>query len=227
MKKTMIVFLMVVIVAGFLFADDDPNILSYDLNVGMPYKIAIRDIVPSTKVIFYVEDGNDVVIDVGGSECKVTGDMDEGAAVFFKHILKGIIDTYMRYQEDGDTIVVSEIVRVYDGDTFYCNIHQWPKILGENIGIRVNGIDTPEMRGSPPEVKELAKKAKAIVFDCLTNADEVVLKNIKRGKYFRVVADVEFDGKDLATELIKAGLAKRYDGGTKDIWTVEDVNLGE
>lgn len=126
--------------------------------------------------------------------------------------------------EDRNTVVVDEIIRVYDGDTFFCNIHKWPWIIGENIGIRVNGIDTPEMRGSSPEVKLLAQKAKTIVYDCLTNADEVVLKNIQRGKYFRIVADVEFDGKDLAEELIKVGLAKPYDGGTKDEWDVEDVN---
>lgn len=134
---------------------------------------------------------------------------------------------YAKTQKDYGHIFVDEIVRIYDGDTFYCNISRWPKTLGENIWIRVNGIDTPEMRGSPPEVKVLAQEAKTIVYDRLTNAEVVVLKNIKRGKYFRVVVDVEFDGKDLADELIKVGLAKRYDGGTKSEWTIEDVNLDE
>ena len=115
-------------------------------------------------------------------------------------------------------VFVDEIVRVYDGDTFYCNIYQWPKILGENIGIRINGVDTPEMRGSSPEIKILAKQAKAVVQGELTTAEVVVLKNIKRGKYFRVVADVECDGRDLARILIDAGLAKRYDGGAKSKW---------
>ncbi len=129
-----------------------------------------------------------------------------------------------KQQQSYGHIFVDEIVRVYDGDTFYCNISQWPDILGDNIGIRVNGIDTPEMRGSPPEVKALANLAKSIVYDRLTTADTVILKNIKRGKYFRVVADVEYDGKDLAEELIKAGLAKKYDGGKKSPWTIADVN---
>lgn len=127
-------------------------------------------------------------------------------------------------QAEYGNVFVDEIVRVYDGDTFYCNISQWPKILGDNIGIRINGIDTPEMRGSPPQVKAMAEMAKRIVHDELTAARTVVLKNIKRGKYFRVVADVECDGQDLAQVLINAGLAKRYDGGTKTGWTIEDVN---
>ena len=129
-----------------------------------------------------------------------------------------------KQQQSYGHIFVDEIIRVYDGDTFYCNVSQWPDILGENIGIRINGIDTPEMRGSPPEIKALANLAKAIVYDRLTTAETVILKNIKRGKYFRVVADVEYDGKDLAEELIKAGLAKKYDGGTKSPWTIADIN---
>ena len=110
-------------------------------------------------------------------------------------------------------VFVDEIVRVYDGDTFFCNIHQWPKILGENIGIRINGIDTPEIRGSD---KTRALKARAITYEKLTSAEVIVLKNIKRGKYFRVIADVECDGEDLADVLIKSGFAVRYDGGKKD-----------
>lgn len=121
-------------------------------------------------------------------------------------------------QKEYGTILVDEVVRVYDGDTFYANIRQWPPILGENIGIRVNGIDTPEMRGSSPAVKALAVKAKTLVSNELTSAKYVILKNIKRGKYFRVVADVECDGNDLAQILIDANLAKPYDGGTKTKW---------
>jgi endonuclease YncB( thermonuclease family) len=127
-------------------------------------------------------------------------------------------------QKEYGSIYVDEILRVYDGDTFYCNINQWPKILGENIGIRINGIDTPEIRGSSPEIKKYAYQAKAIILNALTRADEIVLKNIKRGKYFRVVADVYADGNDVTELLFAEGLAKRYDGGTKDKWTIEDVN---
>lgn len=127
-------------------------------------------------------------------------------------------------QKEYGTIYVDEVIRVYDGDTFYCNIKQWPPILGENIGIRVNGIDTPEMRGSSPEIKALALQAKQLVSDTLFGAERITLKHIKRGKYFRVVADVECDGKGLAEILIEAGLAKPYDGGTKEPWDPNEVN---
>lgn len=130
----------------------------------------------------------------------------------------------LKKQKEYGSVLVDEIVRVYDGDTFYCNVNQWPPILGENIGVRIYGIDTPEIRGSSPEIKEYAYKAKSVVLEKLKNSKCVILKNIKRGKYFRVVADVECDGKDLASILINKGLAKPYYGQTKDQWDVNDIN---
>ena len=38
---------------------------------------------------------------------------------------------------------------------------------------------------------------------------------MKRGKYFRIVADVYADGVSLTDKLIKSGYAVPYDGGTK------------
>jgi len=44
------------------------------------------------------------------------------------------------------------------------------------------------------------------------------LHNLGRDKYFRVLADVMIDGKNLTDLLIKKGLGKPYDGGTKSSW---------
>ena len=43
----------------------------------------------------------------------------------------------------------------------------------------------------------------------------IVLRNMERGKYFRIAADVMVDGENLADMLIEAGTAVRYDGGKK------------
>lgn len=40
---------------------------------------------------------------------------------------------------------VEEVTSIYDGDTFRCNIQVYPAIIGERMGIRIAGIDTPEM----------------------------------------------------------------------------------
>ena len=41
------------------------------------------------------------------------------------------------------------------------------------------------------------------------------MRNLERGKYFRIVADVYVDGEDLGGLLVEAGAAVRYDGGKK------------
>ncbi len=110
------------------------------------------------------------------------------------------------------------VVRVYDGDTFYCNVEGWPDIVGERIGIRVAGVDTPEMRGKTEREKQLAREAKTFVQDWLKSCQTVEIRDMRRGKYFRIVADVRCGDRDLAADLIQAGMARSYDGGTKVPW---------
>lgn len=117
----------------------------------------------------------------------------------------------------GDAFV-NEVTSIYDGDTFRCNIEGYPSIIGERIGIRVNGIDTPEMRDKRPHIKKLAQKAKQFAVELLRSSKPIELRNMKRGKYFRIVADVYMGGRSLGEELIHAGLAKPYDGGKKTQW---------
>ena len=88
------------------------------------------------------------------------------------------------------TVTVSKVISVYDGDTFRVNIDSLPPIVGKNIPIRVNGVDTPEIRGKCQYEKDLALEARDFVRAKLANAKEIKLTNLQRGKYFRVVANV-------------------------------------
>ena len=54
-----------------------------------------------------------------------------------------------------------------------------------------------------------------MVADILRDAEQITLKNMERGKYFRIAADVYVDGESLGDMLIEAGMAVRYDGGKK------------
>ena len=121
-----------------------------------------------------------------------------------------------------DGIIVTDIVRVYDGDTFTINIPQSPDLLGHKIGIRINGIDTPELHGKCDEEKRLAQKAKQATLELLHRGKLIQLKNLQRGKYFRIVADVMIDGENIADRLIDAGLAYEYHGGRKQRWCVNE-----
>ena len=116
-------------------------------------------------------------------------------------------------------ITVDHIERVYDGDTMFVDIAEWPAIIGSGIGIRVRGIDTPEIRGKCTAEKLKAVKAKHRLENILKSADKVILKNVQRGKYFRIVADVYADEVNAGMELVKEGLAVQYFGkGKKKKW---------
>lgn len=113
------------------------------------------------------------------------------------------------------SVTISEITSVYDGDTFKVNIQSFPPIIGNKIGVRIKDIDTPEIRGKCDKERELALEAKRFTKEVLLSARVVELRNMQRGKYFRVVADVFVDGKSLGDMIIKHGLAVTYSGGTK------------
>ena len=116
------------------------------------------------------------------------------------------------------TVTVSKVISVYDGDTFRVNIDSLPPIVGKNIAIRVNGVDTPEIRGKCQYEKDLALEARDFVRGKLANAKEIKLTNLQRGKYFRVVANVVIDGVSLEQELLDNELAYEYSGGKKLSW---------
>ena len=108
-----------------------------------------------------------------------------------------------------------EPVRNYDGDTITVNIPNVHPLLGDEISVRVMGIDTAEIRTSDDCEKEMAIAAKLFVENEIMNARRIHLYNIERDKYFRIGADVIVDGFSLADKLLEQNLAYRYDGGTK------------
>lgn len=107
-------------------------------------------------------------------------------------------------------------VRNYDGDTITFNLPKLHPIIGKKIVVRVNGIDTPEIRGKCDKEKYDAEQAKGMVEDFLKDAERIDLKNMGRGKYFRIVADIYVDGENLAEALVDSGMAIRYNGGKKN-----------
>ena len=132
------------------------------------------------------------------------GDGDEPSAVTTKDIF---------------TLSPDQIVEVYDGDTFKIDLPSQHPLFGDDISVRVAGIDTPELRGTSDKVKALAYKAKNRTQELLSDAKTIELKNPQRDKYFRVLAEVWIDGESLGEKLKSDGLAKEYDGeGARPEW---------
>ena len=117
----------------------------------------------------------------------------------------------------GDAIA-SRVVNVYDGDTMTVDIAGWPEVVGLGISVRCYGIDTPELRTRNEQEKKLGYAARDFVRELVKNSKKVELKNIRRDKYFRLLAEVYIDGVSLADTLIKSGHARKYDGGKKQKW---------
>jgi len=108
-----------------------------------------------------------------------------------------------------------ELASVYDGDTFRVHLTCKYGVFCKTIPIRVRGVDCPEIKGGSAETKALAKRAKTFTKNFLKGG-KILLRNCGRDKYFRLLCDVKVNGQNLGEELIKAGHAIPYDGGTKE-----------
>ena len=124
--------------------------------------------------------------------------------------------------------IYAEYVKNYDGDTVTFNLpdladidlDETYAIFWKKARIRVAGLDTPEVRTRCKSEKVLGKQAKALVKEILSDAEHITLRNVKRGKYFRIVADIiinpgEPTETNLKDILFDSGLAVPYDGGKK------------
>ena len=131
------------------------------------------------------------------------------------------------FNEDGDDITWQDTVeftfpiqggrvtKVYDGDT----ITIASKLPFDNsplyrLSVRLNGIDTPEIKGKTDDEKIAAKQVKDALSVLILNK-RVSLKNIQTEKYGRILADVYIGELHINQWLITEKYAVKYDGGTK------------
>lgn len=116
-----------------------------------------------------------------------------------------------------DNITDFEIVKVRDGDTFVINVKNIPDVFGEEIAVRIRGIDTPELNDEREDIRKISIQAKEELERLLYSGEKVVLYDLGRDKYFRLLASVKVGDIDIAEYMIEQGLAKEYDGGKK-VW---------
>jgi endonuclease YncB( thermonuclease family) len=133
------------------------------------------------------------------------------------------------YKQDGndinweDTSVFTypvkggRVIKVYDGDTItIASKLPIEKSPIYRFSVRLNGIDTPEMKGSgvTDDEKIAAKQAKEFVSKLILNK-YIRLENIQNDKYGRILADVYVGDTHVNELLLKEGYAVAYNGGTK------------
>jgi len=110
------------------------------------------------------------------------------------------------------TFEVLRLNSIFDGDTFNVDIASLHPLIGDNIAVRIARIDTPEINSFNPEQVTKAAFARDFLKNLLSAAKKITLENVSRDKYFRIVADVFIDGKDLAAQIVAAnhGIYKKY-----------------
>ena len=107
------------------------------------------------------------------------------------------------------------VVKVYDGDT----ITIAAKLPYKNspiyrFSVRLNGIDTPEIKGKDDDEKQCAVLARDALKECILGK-KIELRNVQTEKYGRILAEVYCDNINLNEWMIQQRFAVKYDGGTK------------
>lgn len=112
-------------------------------------------------------------------------------------------------------ITLGKVIKVYDGDTFTLAAQlPYNSTITYRFSIRLNGIDSPEIKSTFAVEKQLAIVSR----DALSNLimDKIVsLKNISIEKYGRILADVYLDELHVNKWMIEKRYAIKYTGGTK------------
>lgn len=111
-----------------------------------------------------------------------------------------------------------EISRVIDGDTVELKVDWLPVELGDNISLRINGIDAPEIRGKCYEEYLKALRSKVFLREMIDDAQKYRIVIYDKDKYFRLVGDIIIDNEYASTLMIKSELARPYNGRSKTSW---------
>lgn len=140
------------------------------------------------------------------------------------------------------------LVELYDGDT--CKVvFQFSNNDVHKIILRINGIDTPEMKSKDPTVQKWAVRARNRMLSLLApdifnvdgdyskkdiirllkeNVCMLWVKTLAFDRYGRLLADLYYspaDTKTIQSILIDENYCKSYSGKTKQQWVAEDCKL--
>lgn len=117
-----------------------------------------------------------------------------------------------------DYLYRATVASIYDGDTFRADVDLGFFTWLRNVNFRMNGIDTPELRGDAAE-KAAGVAARDRLRELMPVGSAVLIQSTKAGKYGRYLADVFVEvGEETVhvnQALVDEGHAVPYFGGTR------------
>ncbi len=113
----------------------------------------------------------------------------------------------------------ARVGHVIDGDTFSAVV-MLDGDIEISVRVRILGIDTPEIHGKCAAETNAAARARDKLAELIPVGTVVELTNIKDDKYLgRIDATVtDARGTDVGRAMIRAGLARAYNGGRRAGW---------
>lgn len=120
-----------------------------------------------------------------------------------------------RSDNDYGSATVQKVIRVDAQCRIYCDIADWPAVIGREMPVQIRGLE-PQQNYDLPVRQYIHDTLNAALNKKQTQSDPnqpvtpgVVLKHIQRGQSFCLVAEVEVEGRDLGQMLVEKGYAKR------------------
>lgn len=112
-------------------------------------------------------------------------------------------------------ITYGKVIKVYDGDTItICSKLPYNDSPIYRFNVRLNGIDSPEIKGKTEQEKILAKTSRDALSKLILGK-YVTLKNTSTEKYGRILANIFLDNINVNQWMLDNNYAVYYDGGTK------------
>ena len=116
-----------------------------------------------------------------------------------------------------DNLYWGQVTDVYDGDSLTAEIALWPGHYVQ-AKVRIRGIDAPEIRGKCEAERQQARLARDFLKQAILG-QKIMLSDVAREKYGRILASVsKADGKSVSEMMADEGLARRYQGKTRQSW---------
>ena len=107
-------------------------------------------------------------------------------------------------------IKYGKVVKVYDGDTIHVIAPIFDGVMSR-FRVRLNGIDTPELRTKDEWEKKAGNIVKNILIEKI--GDQIIeLRDVSYDKYGRILANIIFNDENINQWLIEIGWAFPYEG---------------